>query len=397
MTQPVRKIVKEAHPEITTEPFYTLLVDGTNLLRISFADTKINTRGIHYGAVYQFLNQLRHMMEKRPFDYVYVFFDDEDSGMLRYRIYNEYKANRDKNYADHDGISDYMKAFNATVKRMQAYHNQQRQKKERQKTDSEKLVDENFARERAILCKYFNELFIRWQMDEVTEGDDLISYYVHHKKPEERIYIMSADEDLTQLIGENVCVYNMRLKKPFSEKNFKKEKGFPHENVVLKKIFLGDTSDNIGNIRGVSEARLMEMMPEIAQRAVTVAEVRDRAKQLCEARVREKKKPLQWQQNIVDGVANKTYNGDFYDINNRLINLDSPLLTEEAEKELSEMMYNAQDPDDRSFGNLYNYIIEDDIMELISDSAFSNFFLPFKELANKEIKRYEKQYGKASK
>ena len=70
------------------------------------------------------------------------------------------------------------------------------------------------------------------------------------------------------------------------------------------------------------------------------------------------------------------------------------MLTEEAEKEISEMMYNAQDPEGRSFGNLYNYIVEDDIMELISDSAFSNFFVPFKELANKEIKRYEKMYGK---
>ncbi len=396
MAQPVRKVVKEAHPELTTEPFYTLLVDGTNLLRISFADTKINTKGQHYGAVYQFLYQLKKMMEKRPFDYVYVFFDDEDSGMLRYRIYHDYKANRDKNYADHDGISDYMKAFNATVKRMQAYHNEKRSK-QRPKTDAEKLVDENFARERSILCRYFNELYIRWQMDEETEGDDLISYYVHHKKPEERIYIMSADEDLTQLIGENVCVYNMRLKKPFSEKNFKKEKGFPHENVVLKKIFLGDTSDNIGNIRGVSEARLLELMPEIAERPVTVEEVRSRAKELCEQRIKEKKKPLQWQENIVNGVANKNYEGDFYDINNRLINLDSPLLTEEAEQELSEMMYNAQDPEGRSFGNLYNYIIEDDIMELISDSAFSNFFLPFKELANKEINRYKKLYGNTSK
>ena len=64
MGQPIRKQIKEAHPESTREPFYTLLVDGTNLLRIAFADTKINTKGQHYGAVYQFLYQLRKMMEK---------------------------------------------------------------------------------------------------------------------------------------------------------------------------------------------------------------------------------------------------------------------------------------------------------------------------------------------
>lgn len=390
MAQPIKKKIIEAHPEAAVKPFYTLLVDGTNLLRISFADTKVNRSGVHYGAVYQFLLQLKIMMQKRQFDYVYVFFDDEDSGILRYRIYKDYKANRDKNYAEHDGLSDYMKAVNAKVHQMQDYFNSK--KKKREKTPEEKFVDENFARERDILCRYFNELFIRWQMDGQTEGDDLISYYVHHKKPEEMIYIMSADEDLTQLIGEKVCIYNPRKKMPFSEKNFQKEKGFPHENVVLRKIFLGDTSDNIGNIRGVSEARLMELMPEIASRPVTVNEVIQRAKEKCNERTNEKKKPLQWQENIVNGVANKNYEGDFYDINDKLINLDKPLLTKEAEEELSEMMYNAQDPDGRSFTNLYKYILEDDIVELRGDSAFSNFFLPFKELSNKEIERYKKQY-----
>ena len=402
MGQPVRKIIKDAHPELTAEPFYTLIVDGTNLLRISFADTdRYNTEGLHYGAVYQFLYQLRKMMEKRPFDYVYVFFDDEDSGILRYRIYNDYKANRDKNYAEHDSnveLSDYMKQVDAWVKRTMNYYNKKRaqenHKKKKDLTDQERFVKENFERERNMLCRYFGELFIRWQMDGKTEGDDLISYYVNHKKPEERIVIMSTDEDITQLIRENVCVYNIRNKIAYSTQNFKSEKGFPHENVVLKKIFLGDASDNIGNIRGVSETRLLELMPEIKERPVTVEEVKDRAKLMCEERVKAKKKPLAWQENIVNGVANKEYNGDFYEINDKLINLDHPLLTKEAEEELKGMMYNAQDPEGRSFTNLYKYITEDGIREFFNSNTFGDFFLPFKELANKEKKRYEKMYGR---
>ncbi len=391
MAQPIRRNIQETHPNlITGEPFYTLLVDGGNLLRISFADTRINYKGEHYGAIYQFLLQLRIMMTKRPFDYIYVFFDNEDSGMLRYRFYKDYKANRDKKYAEHDGISDYMKEFNKNVERMQRYLFDKNKKKEKVLTDAEKLVKENFERERDILCTYFNEMFIRWQMDDVTEGDDLIAYYVQHKKPEELIYIMSSDEDITQLIGEKVCVYNPRKKIAYSEKNFKKEKGFPHENVVLKKIFLGDTSDNIGNVRGVSEAKLMELMPEIAERPVSVDEVRERAKLLCEERIKAKKKPLQWQENIINGVANKGYDGDFYDINNRLINLSNPLLTDEAKKELSEMMYNVQDPTDRSFSNLYKMVKDNNITEFLDESAFGRFFAPFQDLANKEIQRYKK-------
>ena len=114
MAQPVRKNIIEIHPELAEKTCYTLIVDGTNLLRLSFADTRVNTDGVHYGGVFQFLLQLKILLQKKDFDYVYVFFDDEDSGILRYQIYNEYKANRDKNYAQHsEELSDYMKAYNA--------------------------------------------------------------------------------------------------------------------------------------------------------------------------------------------------------------------------------------------------------------------------------------------
>ena len=92
--QPVRKIIRETQGDKLSEsPIYTLLIDGTNLLKICFADTKINTNGEHIGGVFQFLLQMKLLLNKRDWDYVYVFFDDEYSGVLRYEIYNEYKAN----------------------------------------------------------------------------------------------------------------------------------------------------------------------------------------------------------------------------------------------------------------------------------------------------------------
>lgn len=394
MSQPVRPIIKEKHHDLLEESVFTLLVDGNSVLRQAFRDNRLNSNGIHYGGVFQFLLQLRMMMQKKDFDFVYVFFDAHDSGILRYQIYPEYKANRDKDYAEHSNLSDYMKEYNAYLAQMQNHIYKKKEKPVKELAPAEKIVKENFDRERDLLCKYFNELYIRWMIDEQTEGDDLISYYVHHKLPNEKVVIMSADEDLTQLISETVCIYNNIKKKFISTQNFKRLKGFPHENVVLRKIFLGDASDNIGNIKGVSEARLLELMPEIADRPVSVDEVRERARQLCEERVRQKKKPFQWQQNIVDGVSNKFYNGDFYDINNRLINLDSPLLTEEAEKEISEMMHNVQDPEGRSFENLYSYMSEDGIDELSDAERFAFFFEPYKPLIDKEVKRFKKEVGK---
>lgn len=395
MPQPVRPIIKEKHQELIEEPVFTLLVDGNSVLRQAFRDNRVNTNGIHYGGVFQFLLQLRMMMQKKDFDYVYVVFDSHDSGILRYQIYPEYKANRDKDYEQSSTeTSDYMKAYNAKLAQMQNYLYKKKEKPVKKLTPAEKIVKENFDRERDLLCKYFNELYIRWMIDEKTEGDDLISYYVHHKLPNEKVVIMSADEDLTQLISESVCVYNNIKKKFYSHENFIRLKGYPYQNVVLKKVFCGDKSDNIGNIDGVSETRLTELMPEILTRPVGINEVKERAKEKVEERISQKKKPLKWQENIVNGVSKTAYPGDFYEINEKIISLEHPLLTPEAEEELKEMMHNVQDPEGRSFENLYSFMIEDGIDELSDSDRFAFFFEPYKPLTDKEVKRYKKEMSK---
>lgn len=408
MAQPVRKVIKEAHPELSAKPFYTLIIDGNNLLRQSMADTKVNGDGIHYGGIFQFFLQIRMLMTAEyRYDYVYVVFDDTDSGILRYQIYNEYKANRDKNYAKHlmgsDEESDYWKRLNQTIKGMEKaiYKKEQKRKKNESKVFSDEeialmeerkkkkeIVDENFERERNIIMMYCVEMSIRVLFDDKTEGDDFIAYYVANKKPEERVIIVSTDQDLTQLISPTVAVYNRTLKKYLNIKNFHKIKGYPVENVLLRKIFCGDTSDNIGNIKGVSENRLMELMPEIAERPVSVDEVKERAKKMIDERVKDKKKPLQWHENIVNGVSNKEYNGDFYEINEKIINLKKPLLTKRAEEDIEAMMYAPMEPDDNSFANLYQMIVRDNIENLVDANEFSRFFIPFKELADREKKRY---------
>ena len=396
------------HPELSAKPFYTLIIDGNNLLRQSMADTKVNGNGIHYGGIFQFFLQIRMLMKAEYcYDYVYVVFDDTDSGILRYQIYNEYKANRDKNYAKHlmgsEEESDYWKRLNQTIKGMERaiYKKEQKKKKAENKVYSEEeldimeerrkkkeIVDENFERERNLIMMYCVEMSIRVLFDDKTEGDDFIAYYVAHKKPEERVIIVSTDQDLTQLISPTVAVYNRTLKKYLNVKNFQKIKGYPVENVLLRKIFCGDPSDNIGNIKGLSESRLMELMPEIAERPVTIDEVKEKAQQMIDERVKEKKKPLQWHENIVNGVSNKEYNGDFYEINEKIINLKKPLLTKRAEEDIEAMMYAPMEPDDNSFANLYQMIVRDGIENLVDANEFSRFFIQFKELADKEKKRY---------
>lgn len=395
MPQPVRKQIKEIHADLIQEPpFRTLLVDGNSLLFSCMADPKVNADGVHYGGVFQFLLQLRMMISKGEFQYIYVFFDNEYSGVLRFYEYPQYKANRDKHYADY-GISDYMKEVNAKVRSMMQYFNKKNGTAEKynskEKSDWEKFIDANFDRERDILCRYFNELYIRWNIDEITEGDDQIAYYCLHKKPNEKIVIMSTDMDLAQLLADDVCIYNQRegIKKFITNKNFKENFGYDYRNVLVKKIFTGDASDNIGNIKGLSEEGFFKLMPEALDRAITADEVIDRCKKLIRERIDSKKKPLKLHENIVNGVSNKEYAGDFYEINTKIIDLKHPLLSKEAKEEMDAMMYAPQDPEGRSFKNLYRYIVEDGIVEFNNNTKFASFFAPFKSFAEREIKRYE--------
>ena len=405
MAQPVKSKILEMHPELSNKPFYTLLIDGNNLLSMCMADTKINSEGIHYGGIFQFFLQIKLMMKDLRYDYVYVVFDDTDSGILRYQLYNDYKANRDKNYAKHlmadDEESDYWKRLNRTLRGMErAIYNKKKKKKDENLTDEERaekeerrrkkeIVDENFERERNIIMMYCIEMSIRVLFDDRTEGDDFIAYYVNHKVPEERIVIVSTDNDLTQLISYTVNVYNRMLKKYLKPSNFKAIKGYPVENVLLRKVLCGDTSDNIGNIKGLSEARLMELMPEIADRPVTLDEVKARAQEKIDERIEQKKKPIQWHENIINGVSNKTYDGDFYEINEKIIDLKHPLLTKSAEEDIEAMMYAPLDPEGRSFDNLYSMVVRDGIEDLIDLDRFSSFFVPFKELADREKRRFD--------
>ena len=168
-------------------------------------------------------------------------------------------------------------------------------------------------------------------------------------------------------------------------------KGMPVENVVVKKIFLGDASDNIGNIYGFSEKKLLELVPDFNERPVTVEEVKDAAQKLIDERISNKKKPFVWCENIVNGKSNKEYDGDFYDINRKLIDLSKPYLSDDAVAELESLMHKPIDMTDRGFDNLYQIIKEEKIEEILDTSRFASFFSEFKGLFDKELKRFSKK------
>jgi 5'-3' exonuclease len=380
MPQPIPNNIKSKNPEIGVKTFNTLLVDGSNILEVCCAKAKqYNSDGREVGGIFAFLVQLKILLQKGNFRYVYVFWDGDQSGQLRYNLNSDYKANRDKSYDD-ESLSEYMIRFKQKVKAIENSIYNKKEHKPR-KTESEK---ENFHWQRDVLIECLEELFIRQCLCGQTEADDFIGYYVAHKKPNERIVICSNDRDLTQLIGPDVIVYVQSMKDFVNTRNHTDKFGFHYENVVLKKMICGDTSDNIKGIKGVGETTLFNYFPQFRTRKVTLNEVIDGARKINEEREKNKQKPLKWASNIVERVTDGAQGEKVYEINKRIIDLRDPLMTKEAVETIDGLMYAPMDPADRSLENLYRILLDNKIDELRDETKFSNFFVEFKFLIDKE-------------
>jgi len=386
MPQPIPKKIKEKNPELGVKTFNTLLVDGSNVLELSsLGDKTMSSKGKRIGGIQQMLLQIKLLMKKANFRYVYVFWDpNEEGGYYRYLLNNEYKANRDKNFTVDEGLSDYMKEYNAKLRSMQNYFFN---KKRKEKTDEQKKDKEIFYEQREVLMNCFEELFVRQCLCEKVEADDLIAYYVNHKVPNERIVIMSNDRDLTQLISDDVIVYIQQKKKFINKKNHTEEMGYYYENVLLKKMICGDSSDNIKGVKGVGETTLLKNFPELKKRKVTLDEIVDGARKINQEREKNGKKPLLWAKNIVEGVTDGAQGNRLYEINEKIIDLKHPLMSDEAKELMDSLMYAPLDPEGRSYDNLYKILSDAGVEELTNPSTFSNFFIEYTYLIEKEKKK----------
>jgi len=384
MIQPINKNKKSIKKE---NQLFTLLVDGNSLLKMSLVDKRMNSKGEEYGAIFVFLRQLGHLLEKKDFNFCVVCYDGYNSGILRYNYYKDYKANRDKHYEMAGaGTTDYDKNINDYVKKVLNYSRSNKKELKRVETD-----DECFQRQREILQNILENLYVRQFMYDDVEGDDLIAYYVKNKLPNENIVIVSGDRDLTQLISDDVCQYIPSLKKFISPKNSAKELGITHENTVLKKIICGDSSDNIKGIKGIGEQTLVKLFPELIENKSDLEAVIARSKELLSERKEQKKKPLRALENIINGVTDGSQGKDIYEINKKIIDLSEPLLTDEALNALNDEIRAPLSDEGRSIKNIYE-IIEENGMNYIMDN-FGEIFGKFERIIKTE-KKYSKNMSR---
>lgn len=383
MIQPIRKRVAEANNVDTKKYKYTLLIDGNNIMKIASVDHKMNSDGKEYGIILTSLRLIGETLKKKDFDYCIVAYDGEGSGVLRYQYYKDYKANRDKNYELHNPNKSEYDKYIENYARNILRHSRENAAKENE--------DATFARQKPILQEILDELCIRQYEFENVEGDDIISYYVKNKKEDEKVVIVSSDRDLTQLISDTVCIYNPRDKEFITKENAIKKLGILSENIVLQKVICGDVSDNIKGVKGVGLDTLKKLFPEFTDRKLDLDFVIERSKELLEQRKAEKKKPLKSLENIVNGTTDGCQGDRLYEINKKIIDLSTPLLTEEAKKTMDDELYAVIDTTDRSIKNIYKIVSENKINDILDENKFGSILEPFGRIImmeNKRLKAY---------
>ena len=388
MKQVVKKRVAEANGLDTTKYYYSCIFDMNNIMKIASVDHKMNNDGKEYGIILTSLRLIGDVLRKKDFNYCLAAFDGEGSGVLRWQLYKDYKANRDKNYEAHDpNKSDYDKYIENYAKAILRHS--------REKADNE-TEDESFARQKGILQSILDELCIREYEFENVEGDDIISYYVHNKKDNEKVVIVSSDKDLTQLITDTVIVYNPRSREFITKDNAVEKLGILSENIVLEKMICGDVSDNIKGVKGVGNDTLVKLFPQLKTDKLNLEAIMSRSRELLEERKQAKKKPLKSLENILNGVTDGCQGDKLYEINEKIIDLSAPLLTAEAKETMDDEFYAPIDTSDRSIKNVYEIVTENKVNDILDERRFSDILAPFTRIIEMERKRYE-EFRKANK
>ena len=330
----------------------TLVVDGNALYKRGYSATinEYNDKGTPIGGVYQFLTVLRKIIDENLYHKVFVFWDGKFSGKMRWEIYKDYKGNRDKDYENG--------------------------------TEPE---DQNEILQRQVVFNYLEELYIRQLFDEKVEADDFIAYYCKAKRDTEKITVVTSDRDLCQLVHENVRMYMIDLKDYIYVNNFRERFGYHYENVAVIKILCGDNSDNIKGVKRLGKNTLFNFMPELKEKKVTLEEVLNRAKELQDNRVENKKTRLKVLDNIINGTTEGVQGDQLYSINYRLVDLTSPLIHEKALNEVNELITSPLS-DDRSIKNAYKMLKEDGLDKVLGQYRYETYLLPFKKLMEREKK-----------
>jgi DNA polymerase-1 len=195
-----------------------LIIDGSSLLHRSHWINKTRDKQSEYDDIYIFLNSLRFYAKQFSPDSIYIAWDKKllwpSTNFRKTSITCEYKAHRDK-----DAASEVFEC-----------------------------EDKLFEITSTLCCK---NIYPR-----TMEADDVIAWLCHNLEGIK--VVVTADNDMLQLVNKDTKVFLSRKKTIINEQNFEKEIGIPLKYFLPYKAILGDKSDNINGVAGYGKKKAVD-------------------------------------------------------------------------------------------------------------------------------------------
>ena len=85
------------------------------------------------------------------------------------------------------------------------------------------------------------------------------------------------------------------------------------------------------------------------------------------------------------------YGNEFFEVNEKIVNLTEPLITDEGKTIVETYCNETLDPEGRGYKNLMRMMMDDGLFKFLpkTDDAWVYFLKPFLKLTRKEKKKYE--------
>jgi 5'-3' exonuclease len=164
--------------------------------------------GSNTEAVYGFASFLLKLLQREKPTWIVAAFDESLGTGFRHQLYPPYKANR-------------------------------------------ALPDENLAYQLAACRQLAEVLGITTLADSRYEADDFLAACAALAEPGQVVYLISADKDLSQLLSEQVQLWDYGRKAPIDSHQFIDTSGIAPELMTDLLALTGDASDNIPGVPGV--------------------------------------------------------------------------------------------------------------------------------------------------
>lgn len=202
-----------------------LIIDGNAIAHAAHAGRPLSVGGQNVQAVFGTIKTVRMLKLAYSAFRPIVLWDGRPN--FRYELYPEYKANR---------------------------------KTEDPKVQAEK---DDYKSQMPILQAGLFALGVDQIFPKDHEADDLAGIFVRNKKPNQKIVVVTGDQDWLQFIDKDVTWYDPIRERFVQTDNFQEFTGYETaESFLHGKALRGDTSDNIKGVGGIGEVGAKALLNE---------------------------------------------------------------------------------------------------------------------------------------